>query len=62
MTSAILLTIMRNEGFGLDTISCFSQLTLVITGLAFVDNTDTINNVKSVNKFGEDLLKNNKER
>ena len=53
---------MRDEGFGLDTISCFSQLTLVITGLAFVDNADTINNVKSVNKFGEDLLKNNKER
>ena len=48
---------MRDEGFGLDALSCLSQLTLVITRFAFVDNTDIINTAKSVNTTGEDLLK-----
>lgn len=48
---------MRDEGFGLDALSCLSQLTLVITRFAFVDNTDIINKAKSVNTTGEDLLK-----
>ena len=55
--SATLLNIMRDEGFGLDALSCLSQLTLVITRFVFVDDTDTINTAKSVHTTGEDLLK-----
>ena len=55
MISAILLTIMRDQGFGLDTVSCPSQLVLVIAGFEFVDDTD-INAASSVNTRGGDLL------
>ena len=55
MITAILLTIMRDEGFGLNALYCLSQLALVITGFAFVDNTDIINTTTSVNTTGEDL-------
>ena len=53
--SALLLAIMRYEGFSLDDLSCLSQLVLVIVGFAFVDDTDIINAAKSVNTTGEDL-------
>ena len=43
MISAILLTIMRDNGYGLDALSCLTQLALVIAGFAFVDDTDIIN-------------------
>ena len=56
MISTILLTIMRYEGFGLNALSCLSQLALVIAGFAFVDDTDIINAAPSVNMIGEDLL------
>ena len=56
MTSAILLKIMRDNGYGLDELSCFTQLSLVIVGFAFVDDTDIINATKSVDTTGEDLL------
>ena len=56
MISAILLTIMRDQGFGLDLVSYHSQLALVIAGLSFVDDTDIINTAAPVNKRGEDLL------
>ena len=52
----ILLTIMHAQGFGLDAISCLSQLALVITGVVFVDDTDSINALSSVNTRGEDHL------
>ena len=55
MVSAILLTIMCDPGFGLDAISYFSQLVLVIAGFLFADDTDIINTTKSVNIRGEDL-------
>ena len=47
---------MRYEGFGLNALSCLSQLALVIAGFAFVDDTDIINAAPSVNMIGEDLL------
>ena len=52
MISVILLTIMRNEGFGLDVLSILFQLSLVIVGLDFVDDTDIIDAAKSVNTGG----------
>ena len=55
--SALSLTIMQDEGFGLNTLSCLSQLALVIAGFAFVDDIDIINIESSVNTIGEDLLK-----
>ena len=55
MISAVLLTIMRDQGFGLDAVSCPSQLVLVIAGFEFVDDTD-INAASSVNTRGGDLL------
>ena len=54
--SAILLTIMRDEGFCLNALSCLSQLALVIVGFAFVDDTDIINAAPSVNTLCENLL------
>ena len=56
MISAILLTIMRDNGYGLDTLSCITQLSLVIIGFTFVDDMDIINASKSVNTKGEELL------
>ena len=47
---------MSDKGFGLDAISCLSQLALVIAECVFVDDADTINASKSVNKCGEGLL------
>ena len=47
---------MRDPGFGLDAATCLSQLTLVIAGFAFVDDTDIINAASSVNTRGDDLL------
>ena len=47
---------MHAQGLGLDAISCLSQLALVITGVAFVDDTDIINALSSVNTRGEDHL------
>ena len=60
MISATLLIIMRDEDFDLNTLSYSSQLVLVIVGFTFVDDTDIINAVSSVNTTGDDLLKNNK--
>ena len=56
MISVILLTIIRDKDLGIDTISCLSQLVLVIAGFAFVDDTDIINAAKSVNTREKDLL------
>ena len=56
MISAILLAIMRDEGFSLDTLSFLSQFTLVIAGFTFVDNTDITNATKLVYTRGDDLL------
>ena len=47
---------MRDNGYGLDALSCLTQLSLVIAGFAFVDDTDIINAGKSVDTTGEDLL------
>ena len=55
MISAILLTIVIDKGFGLNILSCLSQLALVIAGFAFVDDTDIINVATSVNTTGEEL-------
>ena len=49
MISATLLTVMRDESFGLNALSCLSQLALVIEGFIFVDDTDIINATPSVN-------------
>ena len=57
MISVILLTIMRDEGFGLDALSILFQLSLVIVGLDFVDDTDIIDAAKSVNTKGGRLVK-----
>ena len=57
MISAILLTIIRYEGFGLNALSCVSQLALVIAGFACSDDTDIINADPSVKTIGEELLK-----
>ena len=56
MISAILLTIMRDNGYGLDIISCLTQLSLLIAGFSFIDDTDIINAAKSVNMKVGDLL------
>ena len=56
MISAILLTIMRDNGYGLDAISCLTQLALIIAGFAFVDDTDIINAAKLVNTKRGDIL------
>jgi hypothetical protein len=56
--SAILLTIMRNLGFGLNATSSLSAVTLSLVGFAFVDNTDLVNVAKSVLTKGEDHLQN----
>ena len=56
MISAILLTIIRDNGYGLDSPSCLTQLALVIEGFAFIDDIDIINAEKSVNTKGVDLL------
>lgn len=55
MINAILLMIIRDQGFGLDAVLCISQLALVIIDFAFVDDTNIINAAKSVNTK-EDLL------
>ena len=47
--NAILLTIMQDEGFGLNTLFCLSPLALVIAGFTFVDDIDIINTSPSVN-------------
>ena len=47
---------MRYEGFGLNALSCLSQLALVIAGFVFVDDIDIINAAPSVNMIGKDLL------
>ena len=57
MISAILLTIMRDEGFGLNDLSFLSQFSLVIAGIVFLDDADIINAAPSVKTTGEDLLK-----
>ena len=57
MISALLLIIMINEGFGIDTLSCLSRLVLVIARFAFIDEMYIINAAKSVNTLGEDLIK-----
>ena len=59
MISTILLTIVRDKGFGLNALSYLSQLALVITGFALVDDTDIINAAPLVNTTGEDFKKNN---
>ena len=56
MISAILLTIMKEEGFGLNVISCLSHLSIAIAGFAFVDDTDIINAANTVETTGEELL------
>ena len=56
MISDILLTNMHDQGFELETVSCLSQLVLVIAGFALFDNNDIINVESSVNIRGEDLL------
>ena len=56
MISAILLTIIRDEEFGLNNFSCLYQLALVIVGFAFVDDTEIINAAPSVNTICEELL------
>ena len=49
MISANLLTIMRDNGYGLDILSYLAQLALVIAGFVFADDTDNINAAKLVN-------------
>ena len=56
MISAILLTIMRDEGFSLNALSYLSQLALVISRFTFVDDTNIINADPSVNTTCEKLL------
>ena len=55
--SAILLTIMWDEDFGLNALFYLYQPVLVITGFVFVDDTAIINEVPSVNTAWEDLFK-----
>lgn len=55
--SVILLTIMRDEEYDLDTLSYLSQLALVVVSFVFVDDIDITNAAKSVNTSGEELLK-----
>jgi hypothetical protein len=54
--SAILLTIMRNLGFGLNAVSSLSAVALSLVGFAFVDDTDLVNVAPSVFTKGEDHL------
>ena len=58
MISVILLTIMRDEGFGLNTLSYLSQLVLVIVRFLSIDDMDIINAANLVNPRGEDLINN----
>ena len=57
MINAILLMIIRDQGFGLDAVLCISQLALVIIDFAFINDTDIINAAKSVNTKEDLLLK-----
>ena len=57
MISTILLSMISNEYFELDTILYLLQLTLVKIVLVFSDDTFIINVAKSVNTSGNDLLK-----
>ena len=56
MISAILLTIMRDESFGLDALLYLSQLALSIAGFVFVDDIDITNATKSVDTRREVLI------
>ena len=55
--SDILLTIIREKRFGLDTLSCLLQLTLDIACVDFVDDMYITNAAKLVNIRGDDPLK-----
>ena len=57
MISAILLTIKRDEDFGVDALLNLSQLSLVIAIFFFVDDMYITNAAKSVKTRGEDYLK-----
>ena len=54
--SAILLTITKEEGFGLDVMSYLSHLVIAIAGFVFVDDTDIINAENTVETTGEALF------
>jgi hypothetical protein len=54
--SAILLTIMQDLGFGLNTLSSLSDTALTLVGFAFVDDTDLFNAASSVLTKGEDHI------
>ena len=45
---------MKQEGFGLNVISCLSHLSIVIAGFVFVDDTDVSNAENTVATTGED--------
>ena len=47
---------MRDNGYGINVISCLTQLDLIISEFAFIDDTDIIKAAKSVNTKGEDHL------
>ena len=47
---------MKEEGFGLNVISCLSHLSIAIAGFAFVDDTDIINAANTLETIGEDLF------
>jgi hypothetical protein len=54
--SAVLLAIMKDLGFGLNTLSSLSDMALSLGGFAFVDDTDLFNAASSVRTKGEDHL------
>jgi hypothetical protein len=56
LISAVLLTIMRAQGFGLNIVTVFSTLSVVLAGYAFVDDTDILHAAAGVNVKGEDLV------
>jgi hypothetical protein len=54
--SAVLLSIMRDEGFGLNLLTAFSMMAIVIAGIAFVDDTDLLHAVTHPNMPGSLLI------
>jgi hypothetical protein len=56
LISAVLLSIMRQQGFGLNIVTVFSALSVVLAGYAFVDDTDIIHAAPGVYTKGEELV------
>jgi hypothetical protein len=56
LISAVLLSIMRTQGFGLNIVTVCSSLSVVLAGYAFVDDTDIIHAAPGVHIKGKEIV------